>query len=47
MGEFLQGQTMTQETSEDFPGLLLEDEDLDRLKERVKETIPELLWINK
>lgn len=30
-------------TSEDIPGLALEDEDLDRLKERVKEAIPELL----
>ena len=34
---------MTQATSEDVPGLVLEDEDLERLKERVKEAIPELL----
>ena len=33
-------------TSEDVPGLALEDEDLDRLKERVKEAIPELICLN-
>ena len=33
-------------TSDDIPGLVLEDEDLDRLKERVKEAIPELLCYN-
>ena len=33
-------------TSEDIPGLVLEGEDLDRLKERVKEAIPELISIN-
>lgn len=30
-------------TSEDVPELVLEDEDLERLKERTKEAIPELL----
>ena len=33
-------------TSEDIPGLVLEGEDLDELKERVKEAIPELISIN-
>lgn len=32
--------------SEDIPGLALEGEDLDELKERVKEAIPELISIN-
>ena len=34
-------------TSEDIPGLALEGEDLDELKERVKKAIPELISINR
>lgn len=34
-------------TSEDVPGLVLADEDPDRLKERVKEAVPELMVLNR